>query len=151
MNKFISGLFLSTVLIGCQPVDDSRGYHMEALNTTKIKEHKDTKRSVLEKLGSPSIKSAFSGKAGQPFEDWYYIAKKAEREAFFAPEVKEQLIVKVRFNKSGRLVKIQKLNKVDAHDIQPCEDSTESKGYETSLLREVFGNFGKYGVRKSTY
>ena len=137
-------LLLASFLAGCSPTLDSRGYNPEAMDISKIQIGVDTTQTVQEHFGSPSTTSVFEdpSKGGS----WYYISKKTSTTSFYAPDTLEQQTVVIRFDAGGIVRDVHKYQ--GEHPVVPIDRKTESTGYETSIMRDIFGNFGRYSAQK---
>jgi outer membrane protein assembly factor BamE (lipoprotein component of BamABCDE complex) len=140
---FFLNLFLINLLIGCSPTIDSRGYNPETLDITTIQIGVDTKQTIQEKFGTASTVSAFSN---DQYQNWYYISKKTSTTSFFHPDTLEQQTVVITFDPQGVVRDIQKYQ--DETPIKPVDRKTETTGYESSVMRDIFGNFGRYSSQK---
>ena len=98
------------------------------------------KRDVAEMLGSPSSIAPFNG------ETWYYISERTETVAFFKPEVLERKVIIIRFDEKG-LVKEKKSFGLEAgQDIEMVARVTPTAGKELSLIKQLFGNIGRFNT-----
>lgn len=129
---------VSTFLVGCAPTIDSRGVQPDEIKMANIKVGIDRKGSVLEKLGSPSTQAGFNQNI------WYYIHKTTSQSAFFMPDTMDQEILVVTFN--GDVVSdVTLLKGTEAKAIKPSQAKTPTSGYDSGVLRQVLGNFGRLG------
>ena len=136
--------FLIAALMGlnaCTHSIDNRGYDFEIADTTKVHVGQ-SKDDVLKILGSPSTLYTFKDNA------WYYVAKKTATKSFFTPETIDQKVVVIHFN-HDIVSSIETLDKASAVKVEPSKNKTETAGYESGILREVFGNFGNFGSGKA--
>jgi len=132
------------VLAACAPTVDLRGFNPEHGDVKSIQPRIDTMDTVQEKLGSPSLVSTFpDNKTGAI---WYYVYKKTSTTSFYKPETLEQRTVVITFNKDN---KVQTVTEKEGENvIAPKPKRTESDAYETSAMRDVFGNFSRYSNKK---
>jgi outer membrane protein assembly factor BamE (lipoprotein component of BamABCDE complex) len=128
------------LLSGCSPRIDSRGYNIETINAAQVNVGVDTQKTIQERLGSPSTVSAFP--TTQQGQSWYYISKKTSATSFYNPETLEQHVLVIDFNSQGIVQNVRRFE--GEHQIECVNRKTETSGYESSLLRDVFGNFGRY-------
>jgi outer membrane protein assembly factor BamE (lipoprotein component of BamABCDE complex) len=130
-------------LTGCYPTVDSRGYNPDVMDVQKIHNGVDTEATIREKFGSPSTVSTFKNSDGTHV--WYYISKRTSTTSFYAPETLEQQTVAIYFDDTGvvRSVVVEKGEKALEHVAR----KTETTGYETSVMRDIFGNFGRYSQK----
>ena len=96
-----------------------------------------TQDQVQQELGSPSTISSFK----EPV--WYYVSKKTSTKSFYKPDVIDQQTLALTFSETGVLKDMKIITKDQSKPVKIIEDRTEPKGYETGVLREVFGNFGR--------
>ncbi len=125
----------------CTHTIDNRGYDFEIVDTSRV-QIGQTKEQVLNVLGSPSTLSTFKDNA------WYYVSKKTATKSFFTPEMLDQKLVIIHFN-NDVVSNIEKKDKTQAVIVEPSKNQTQTSGYESGVLREVFGNFGKFGSGKA--
>jgi outer membrane protein assembly factor BamE (lipoprotein component of BamABCDE complex) len=137
-------ILLCFCLIACTPNVDVRGFNPEHSDFKSIKLHEDTTNTVQEKLGSPGATGTFPDQSGKTI--WYYVYKKTSTTSFYRPETLEQKVVIIIFDKAGKVESIQEKNGEDP--IEPNPNQTESAGYESTLMRDIFGGFGKYSSQK---
>lgn len=137
-------LILAMLCQGCSPTIENRGFNAENIQFNQIKPGIHTKQQVQEILGSPSTIPAFEGNS------WYYVSKKTAATSFLTPTVLDQQITVINFNKSGVVNEVKTYKGEEAKNIKPIERKTESTGYETGVLREVFSNFGRMSTKKPT-
>jgi outer membrane protein assembly factor BamE (lipoprotein component of BamABCDE complex) len=130
-------------LVACYPTIDSRGYNPEVMDIQKIQENIDTETTILEKFGSPSTVSTFKNADGT--HTWYYISKRTSTTSFYRPETLDQQAVSIYFDDAGvvRSVVVEK----GETPVKPVARKTETTGYETSVMRDIFGNFGRYSQK----
>lgn len=133
-------IIITLVLAGCSPTIDSRGYNIESLDLSSIKIGIDTQQTIQERLGTPSTVSVFS--PNQQGTAWYYISKKTSTTAFYRPDTLEQQTIVIHFDAQG-IVRDVKQYKGE-HAVEIVKRTTETSGYESSALRDIFGNFGRY-------
>ncbi|RZI46599.1 outer membrane protein assembly factor BamE [Candidatus Finniella inopinata] len=133
-------------LCGCSPRIDSRGYNIETINTADVKVGIDTQQTIQERLGSPSTVSLFS--PTQQGQSWYYISKKTSSTSFYQPDTLEQHVFVIDFNNKGVVQNIRRFE--GEHQVEAVNRKTETSGYESSMLRDIFGNFGRYSGAAAT-
>lgn len=144
MNRliFISGAFLvSTMIVGCSPEIDNRGYEIDTKNFTTIVPGVTTKQFIEENFGSPSTISTY------PPEIWYYVSKVTSTKSFLPAKTIEQKSYAIEFDGAGVVKKVIERKGDEAREINPVKRSTPTVGQEQGLLREVFSNFGKIATQ----
>ena len=91
----IAALGVSAVLAGCEETYTNHGFMPQLADLETIEAGKDTRGSVLRKLGRPSSISSFDSAS------WFYAASRVEHYAFYAPKVVDRTVVTVSFSESG--------------------------------------------------
>ena len=139
--RFISLTVAAALVLSmsaCAPRVDTRGNLPDPENVAQIKAGESTRNDVTALLGSPSTVSNFDGEA------WYYISKRTETTAFFAPEVENQQVLIVGFDKQGKVAKINTLGLKEGRIIDPVTRTTPTSGNEITLMQQIFGNLGRF-------
>lgn len=143
LTVFLSLFLISFLMAGCYPTIDSRGYNPESMDISKIQVGIDTTHTIQERFGTPSTSSVFGGESkGQ---SWYYISKRTSTTSFYRPETLEQQTVVIKFDEQGIVREAEKYE--GEHPVVPVDRKTETTGYESSIMRDIFGNFGRYSTR----
>jgi outer membrane protein assembly factor BamE (lipoprotein component of BamABCDE complex) len=125
-------LFAAAVLAGCAPVVSQRGYLPDPDNESAIEVGKDSKNSVQERLGDPSVQSAFGSEA------WYYISSSEKQVAFFRPTVQSRSILAVYFDKDGKVTDIKHYGLKDGNVVAFESRETPTRGRELTFLQQLF-------------
>lgn len=136
-HNLIPTLILTTLLTGCTPIVDNRGYEVDSRDFKQLIPGQTTKQAVEEAFGSPSTISAFKP------ETWFYISKQTETKAFLTPTTTDLTIYEVSFNDADIVAKVVERKGEQAREIKPIKRETPSSGHQNGLLREMFSNFGR--------
>ena len=143
-NYFLN-LVIGFGLAGCYPTIDHRGFNPEQMQLEKIENNISTKETVQNVLGSPSTTSIFPVE-GKNWTNWYYIYRKTETTSFFEPKVVDQLVVKVTLDEKDIVRNVDTQKGIQGEKIKASKDRTESTAYESSAMKDIFGNFNKYSL-----
>lgn len=143
-NYFLN-LVIGLGLAGCYPTVDHRGFNPEQMQLEKIENNISTKETVQDVLGSPSTTSLFPVE-GKNWTNWYYIYRKTETTSFFEPKVVDQLVVKVTLDEKDVVRNVETQKGIQGEKIKASKERTESTGYESSAMKDIFGNFNKYSL-----
>jgi outer membrane protein assembly factor BamE (lipoprotein component of BamABCDE complex) len=139
------------VLMGCAPSVDVQGYNPDDLDISKIEVGKDTQETVQEKMGSPSFIGQFPSSTSLSTSNkgtaWYYVSKTTSTTSFHHPDTMDQRCLHVVFNDEGLV--IDKKLIIGETVIQPTKTTTPVKGHEGSIMKDIFGNFGRYATQKA--
>jgi outer membrane protein assembly factor BamE (lipoprotein component of BamABCDE complex) len=131
------GLF-AVALAACSPRIDQRGNLLDPDSVLTIQPGVQTKDQVAELLGTPSTVGTFDDKS------WYYISKRTETTAFFAPDITDQQVVVVKFDDLDVVRKVQFYGMNDAYEIEPVDRVTPTYGQKLTILQQLFGNIGRF-------
>lgn len=91
-------------------------------------------------LGSPSVVGTFDENA------WYYIGRRTTQFAFFERNTVEQQVLIIRFDDTGTLYQVVRLDESDGRRIVLAESETPSAGRELGFFEQLFGNFGRFNT-----
>lgn len=122
----------------CSPKVDNGGYVQEKPIKDLITVGQSSKDDVKTKLGSPSAQSSFGAEA------WYYVTQRKEAHAFFKPEITEQDVVRVEFNESGVVTKVENYSQKDGEDFDITKRTTPTEGHTLGFMEQVLGNIGRF-------
>ena len=129
---------LCAFLAGCHPAIDQRGNLPTEAQLKEVKPGLSDKATVTRLLGSPSSVAAFDG------DTWYYISQKTQEIAFFKPELVDQEVLVIAFDKEGVVREIRHRGLEDRVAVVPNPNATPAAGREFSFLEQLIGNFGRF-------
>lgn len=125
-------------LAGCSIPVDQRGNLPDQAVLSQIKPGSTDKTTVTRLLGSPSSVAAFDG------DTWYYISQKTKEIAFFKPELLDQEVVAIDFNKDGTVRDVRRKGMADREIVTPNPSATPAPGREFTVIEQLLGNFGRF-------
>ncbi len=99
-----------------------------------------SKTEVESLLGSPST-TATINTAG---DSYYYVSSVVEQKPITGADVKERQVIAVRFDFEDRVQNFAHYGLEDGRIIDFISRETPTKGRESSIIREFFGNLGKF-------
>ena len=126
------------IIFNCSPRVDVRGNLPDPDLLANIEIGHITKRGVADLIGSPSSVSPFTS------DTWYYVNERTETTAFFAPEIKERNVLVIRFDQAGVVRDVKTFGLEDARKIEIVGRVTPTAGKEFTILRQLFGNIGRF-------
>lgn len=137
-TALIAALLLAAA--ACAPRQEFRGAAIDEDKLKLIEVGQTTEPQVGTLLGSPSTKSTFP--------DWgtayYYISSETEAVAFLAPELIDQQVVLIAFDKDSKVKEIRRYGMKDGKQIAFVERETPTRGKELTVLEQLFGNLGRF-------
>jgi outer membrane protein assembly factor BamE (lipoprotein component of BamABCDE complex) len=141
MNLKSSGFKLSLILLailtGCASYDN-RGHYVEPEQLAKIQVGITTKEQVAELIGTPSSVSPFGDKT------WFYMSETTQKRAFLSPRVLKSNVTRIEFDDQGRVTVLDSLTEQDKQVVAHVNRSTPTSGYSDSILKQLFGNVGRF-------
>lgn len=135
----------SAALGGCVFYDGDvqHGYQMDPQALADVKPGQ-TAEQVLVTLGTPSTTSTVGGDA------WYYIQQKTSRSlAFMKPNIDDQRIYAVYFDKGKKVTRVATYGLQDGRVVDFASGATPTMGGDNSLLKGLFLNFNPFGTQRS--
>lgn len=132
----IAGL-LALSLTSCTPIVAIRGNLATDQQVAEIKTGESTRDKVQDVLGTPTATGTLDG------DTWYYIGRRTEQTAFFAPEVTEQRIVRVRFDTAGLVSEVAEIPREDGRGVTPVDRTTPTAGRELNFVEQLLGNLSR--------
>ncbi len=127
-------------LSACNPVLRTHGYIATEDKPQAVQADKDTKATVLARLGNPSVKGTFDENT------WYYITSVREQLAYLKPVVNERTITAINFNEDGKVVKVAEYGIENGQYVTYSKRKTPTRGRELSALEQIFGTIGRIPV-----
>jgi outer membrane protein assembly factor BamE (lipoprotein component of BamABCDE complex) len=131
--------FGAVILAACEPVYDTRGNLPDPDAVLQIQPGIDDRRQVAELLGSPSTVGTFDART------WYYISKKTKRISFLDPDVLDQEVLEIKFDRAGIVDDMKIYGLENARTIVPDPNFTPTTGKELTILQQIMGNIGRFG------
>jgi len=140
-KKLVAVLGLSAVAVtmaACSPTTNVRGYVPDERVMNAIRPGVDNQSSVRAVLGTPSVPGLFEENR------WYYVSRTTEQLAFFDPEILEQEVVAISFDKAGYVTSVDRIGLDQARNVNPVSDKTPTRGRELGFWEQIFGNIGRF-------
>lgn len=132
MNKLVLFAAASIALAGCSPVISNRGYLENPDAEAGVAAGVDTKTTIEQKLGDPSVQAAFGTDA------WYYISQQERQVAFFDATIQNRHILAVYFDKEGKVSDMKHFSLEDGNVVAFESRTTPTRGREMTFLQQLF-------------
>ncbi|MGO8919341.1 MAG: outer membrane protein assembly factor BamE [Stellaceae bacterium] len=142
-SLLLAAAILALGLAGCSVPIDPRGNLPSPELLSQIKPGVTDKATVTRMLGSPSSVAAFDA------DTWYYISQKTKAVAFFKPELIDQEVVAIDFDKDGMVRDIRHRGMDDRVAVAPNPNATPAPGREFTFWEQLVGNFGRFSGTSS--
>jgi outer membrane protein assembly factor BamE (lipoprotein component of BamABCDE complex) len=136
-TNLLAGAALCLMLAGCTPTIDQRGNLLELEQVQRVEAGKHRRSDVLRLIGSPTTVA--------PFDDntWYYIGQKTQKRGILDPQVTNEAVFIVTFGDDGVVESIRERDG-ERIDVPIARDATPTKGNDSTIMQEFFGNLGKF-------
>ena len=131
--------FAALSISACTPTTENRGHIIEQEDLSDIVAGRDTQRTVIKKIGSPSTISTLDANI------WYYIGLTTEKRGILDPKQTDKKIVRVEFDEDGKVSQIAEITQ-DSIDVPISKEKTKTGGNKVTLAQQFFGNLGKFNT-----
>ncbi len=139
-RPFAAAVTLACILAACAPRQDYRGVTLDEDKLSLITVGQTTEAQVGALLGSPSTTSTFP----EWGTTYYYISSETEAVAFLAPELIDQQVVAINFDKDNKVQSIKRYGLKDGKQVAFVDRETPTRGKELTVLEQLFGNLGRF-------
>lgn len=143
-SPLLTAVIFAAALGACAPRINSHGNLPDPDLLAEVEVGQVSKTDVVQILGSPSSLAPFNG------DVWFYVSEKTKTVAFFEPEVIERKVIIIRFNKRGIVTALKTFGLEEARQMEMVERKTPTAGNELGLLRQLFGNIGRFEGKGSS-
>jgi outer membrane protein assembly factor BamE (lipoprotein component of BamABCDE complex) len=140
-GAILGAAMAASLLGGCTRITNHQGHILDDTLVAAIQPGVDNRESVLGTIGRPSFTGQFDGVD----RDWYYVSRFTRQLAFQTPRPTRQTVLRVRFDASGNVERVDRTGLELAANVRPSREETPTLGSERSLLEELFGNIGAVG------
>ena len=137
-KRLVVAALLGFTLSGCAAVIENHGYAPDDEAVATISVGQDTRNSVAQKIGRPSVTGVFTE------DGWYYVATTVEKYLYNAPKVIDRRVVAVRFGEDDRVAAVNIYGVKDGRIIDLERQTTPTYGRQLTILQQIFGNLGRF-------
>ena len=126
------------LVAGCAPIRQTNGYQAIEHKPAEMKVGVDTKSTVLDSLGSPSMVSTFD------LNTWFYMTQHTNQMSFHALRVTRRNVIQITFDKdSEKVTDVKTFTLKDGKVIAYNGRETPTRGRELSVIEQLLGNVGR--------
>ena len=124
----------------CAPMRTHQGYVIDKELVDAIQPGVDTRDSVLQTLGRPTMTSQFNE------GEWYYVSRDSANMGYSDPKVKSQTTLRVRFDQKGNVAAVDRMDQSLVAKVDIYGKTTPTLGRKRSFFEDLFGNIGTVGA-----
>ena len=139
-----SSLALAAALLlgGCSSLGsrENKGFILDKELVSALQVGVDNKDSVAKTLGRPSFTGQFND------NEWYYVQRQTSTVAFRLPAVRDQTVLRVRFDQAGNVASVDRTGRELIASVRPYGKQTPTLGRRKSFFEDVFGGIGIAGA-----
>ena len=135
-------IFTSILSASCAPISRISGYVPPQTETSQLKIGSSTKAEIIKKLGEP-LNNSYS-----PNNFLLYVQKKVEIVAFLRPRIEDRKIVKLTFDTSSILSRIDFYDTVANQPFEADQKIIVSDGRRLTFWQQMFGNIGNFSSER---
>jgi outer membrane protein assembly factor BamE (lipoprotein component of BamABCDE complex) len=132
-------------LTGCSDNIIAHGNLPKGESMSMVEAGTHTRADVQALLGTPSATSMFGG------ETWYYISNQTQQMAFLKPEEVSRTVLTVQFDQTGTVSDVRTLTQDDGQSVDIVSRETPTRGTETNMFQELFGNIGRFAPNTDNF
>ena len=137
--NFLIGVTVATLIAGgCAPIVHVSGYVPLKAEIERLRVGSSTRADVLKILGEPLNYLEDSPNS------ILFVQQKVETVAFLKPRVSERKIVKLSFDKTSTLAKVEQFAGADAKPFEMEKKIVVSTGRKLSFWQQMFGNISNF-------
>jgi outer membrane protein assembly factor BamE (lipoprotein component of BamABCDE complex) len=134
-----AALVLAVALGACAPQMRFHGYAPSESDLATIAVGRDTRDTVVERLGRPGMGGVLEG------SDLFYVQSDWRHSHWRPPTEVDRQVVAISFDRNDRVANIQRFGLQDG-EVVVLSSRVTDMGPRPGLLRQVFGVFGQFGV-----
>lgn len=139
LHALSMALFACIALSACTPTTANRGHIVEGEDLSDIVVGRDTQRSVIKKIGSPSTISTLDSNI------WYYIGLTTEKRGILDPKQTSKKVVRIKFDEAAKVLEVAEIQNENL-EVPISKEKTATGGNKVTLVQQFFGNLGKFNA-----
>lgn len=125
-------------LAACQPIMRYHGYAPSDTDLAQIVVGRDTRDSVVEKIGRPGVGGVMENSG------WYYVQSDWRVDAWRAPLETDRQVVAISFNARGVVSNVERFGLEEGEIVALSRRVTDTGPRGQSVLRQIFRTFGRF-------
>jgi outer membrane protein assembly factor BamE (lipoprotein component of BamABCDE complex) len=137
LRKGAAVLVLAAGLAACTPIFRNHGYVPAEEELALVEVGTDTRETVAEKIGRPSVQGLLGD------EGWYYVQSRYVQRGPREPREIDRQVVAVTFSEAGVVENIGRFGLEDGQVVEISRRVTETNIKGISLIQQLLGNFGR--------
>ncbi|MDG2474661.1 MAG: outer membrane protein assembly factor BamE [Paracoccaceae bacterium] len=134
----ISYILSTIAIVACAPITKVSGYVPLQEEIEELRVGSSTKADIITILGEPL---SYSNDAS---DFMIYVQQEVETVAFLRPKITDRVIVKLTFDESNILSKIERSSGVSGKPLVIEKSIVASEGRKLTFWQQMFGNIGNF-------
>ncbi len=134
---WLSAAAAASLVAGCQPQINRRGYYAKPGTLSQIREGM-AKSEVEAAMGSPSTSASVNFQG----DSYYYISSTTQQRSFLAPREQSREIIAIRFDRNDQVASVAQYGLEDGRIINMLDRKTPVAGQEFKILSELMRSGG---------
>lgn len=127
-------------LISCSTIYRNHGYVPTDQELSEILVGVDTRDTVAETIGTPSISSLVNDSG------YFYVKSQVKHFAYRRPEEIERQVVAIRFDSRGVVSNVERFGLAEGNVVAVSRRVTDSSVKDKTFLRQLLGNIGNFSA-----
>jgi outer membrane protein assembly factor BamE (lipoprotein component of BamABCDE complex) len=124
----------------CVPIRSVHGFQVVEAKPAEVVVGTDTKSTVTERLGSPSVVSTFEPNI------WFYVSQNMARKAFYRAKPTTREVVAISFDESSeKVTSVEKYDLSNGKVLEYARRETPTRGRQLTILEQLLGTVGRAG------
>ena len=127
------------LVAACSPTMRYHGYAPSDADLAQVQVGRDTRETVVERLGRPSMGGVLEG------SDWFWVQSDFRHEHWRAPVETDRQVVAISFDGAGRVANVERFGLRDGQ-VVPLSRRITDAGTRPSVLGQVFRVLGQFSA-----
>jgi len=140
----LAALALGVVLAACSPIMRYHGYAPSDEDLAQIAVGRDTRESVIQKIGQPGMGGVIEGSG------WYYVQSDWRQMGPRAPVEVNREVVAITFDSRDVVSNVERFGLADGEIVALSRRVTDTGPRGLSVLQSIFGVLGRFSPQMLT-
>lgn len=134
--RALAGLVLA-LCVACAPIVRNHGYVPSDEDLAQVQVGADTRESVAEKIGRPSVQGLLNDVG------WFYVQSRWETRGPRAPQEVDRQVVAITFDEGGTVQNVERFGLEQGKIVPLSRRVTDTNIKGMGIIRQLLGNLGR--------